>query len=132
MIVVDASAVIAFFLKEKCWESLKPYMKETISIDHIIKEFYNAVWKATYLLKILDHKSAYNVIKLFNIYLEKNIIIEPETKYIDKAFNIALEKGISIYDALYIALAISKNMSLLTLDEKQKNVALELGAKVLP
>jgi predicted nucleic acid-binding protein len=43
-----------------------------------------------------------------------------------------LEKGISIYDALYIALAISKNMPLLTLDEKQKNVALELSAKVLP
>jgi predicted nucleic acid-binding protein len=83
VIVVDASVVIAFFLREKCWESLKQHMKETISIDHIIKEFYNAVWKATYLLKTLDHKSAYNVIKLFNIYLEKNIIIEPETKYID-------------------------------------------------
>jgi predicted nucleic acid-binding protein len=132
VIVVDASAVIAFFLREKCWEGLRPYMKETISIDHIIKEFYNAVWKATYLLKTLDHKSAYNVIKLFNIYLEKNIIIEPETKYIDKAFSIALEKGISIYDALYIALAISKKMPLLTLDEKQKNAALELSAKVLP
>ena len=43
-----------------------------------------------------------------------------------KAFNIALEKGISMYDALYIALAVDKKMPLLTLDRKQKNVASKL------
>jgi predicted nucleic acid-binding protein len=60
------------------------------------------------------------------MYLEKNITLEPEVKYIDKAFNIALEKGVSIYDALYIALAVDKKMPLLTLDRKQKNVASKL------
>jgi predicted nucleic acid-binding protein len=60
------------------------------------------------------------------MYLEKNITLEPEVKYIDKAFNIALEKEISIYDALYIALAVDKKMPLLTLDRKQKNVASKL------
>jgi predicted nucleic acid-binding protein len=60
------------------------------------------------------------------MYLEKNITLEPEVKYIDKAFNIALEKEISIYDALYIALAVDKKMPLLTLNRKQKNVASKL------
>jgi predicted nucleic acid-binding protein len=39
MIVADASAVIAFFLREEGWEVLRPYMKQTISIDHVVKEF---------------------------------------------------------------------------------------------
>jgi predicted nucleic acid-binding protein len=43
VIVVDASAIIAFFLREEGWESLKPYMKQTMSVDHVVKEFYNAV-----------------------------------------------------------------------------------------
>lgn len=77
-------------------------------------------------MKTLDYDSARNAIKLFNMYLEKNITLEPEVKYIDKAFNIALEKEISIYDALYIALAVDKKMPLLTLDRKQKNVASKL------
>jgi predicted nucleic acid-binding protein len=66
------------------------------------------------------------------MYLEKNITLEPEVKYIDKAFNIALEKEISIYDALYIALAVDKKMPLLTLNKKQKNAALKLSVEVLP
>ena len=132
MIVVDASAVIAFFLREEGWEGLSPYMKQTISIDHMVKEFYNAVWKATYLLKTLDRESARAVIELFNTYLEKNVTIEPELKYVDEAFSIALERGVPIYDALYIALAVGKKMPLLTLDRKQRSAALEQGVRVLP
>jgi predicted nucleic acid-binding protein len=67
-------------------------MKQTMSVDHVIKEFYNAVWKATYLTKTLDRESARSVIKLFNTYLKKNVVLVPEAKHIDEAFNIALEK----------------------------------------
>ena len=132
MIVVDASAVIAFLLREEGWEALVPYMKQTMSVDHVVKEFYNAVWKATYLTKTLDRESARSVIKLFNTYLKKNVVLVPEAKHIDEAFNIALEKGVPIYDALYIALAIGERAPLLTLDEEQRSTALELGIRVLP
>jgi predicted nucleic acid-binding protein len=43
VIVVDASAVIAFFSHEENWDKLKIYMKNTMSIDHVVKEFYNAI-----------------------------------------------------------------------------------------
>jgi len=71
-------------------------MKQTMSVDHVIKEFYNAVWKATYLMKTLDRESARSVIKLFSTYLKKNVVLVPEAKHIDEAFNIALEKGVPI------------------------------------
>ena len=132
MIVIDASALVAFFLREEGWETLKPYVKTGFSVDHVVKEFYNAVWRATYLLKTLDHESARRVLELFNSYIKNNLILEPEEKYINEAFNIALERGITVYDSLYIALALDKKTPLLTLDEKQRDTALELGVKVLP
>jgi len=132
VIVIDASALIAFFLREEEWENLKPYMKRGFSVDHVVKEFYNAVWKAMYLLKTLDYESMQKVLELFNSYIENNLILEPEEKYIDKALNIALEAGITIYDSLYIALALDKKTPLLTLDRKQRDTALKLGVKVLP
>ena len=130
--MVDASAVVAFFLREEGWENLKPYMKRGFSVDHVVKEFYNAVWKATYLYKTLDYESMQKVLELFNSYIENNLILEPEKKYIDKALNIALEAGITIYDSLYIALALDKKTPLLTLDKKQRDTALRLGIRTLP
>jgi predicted nucleic acid-binding protein len=124
--------MIAFLLREEGWEASVPYMKQTMSVDQVVKEFYNAVWKATYLTKTLDRESARSVIKLFNTYLKKNVVLVPEAKHIDEALHTALEKGVPIYDALYIALAIDERAPLLTLDEKQRSTALELGIRVLP
>jgi predicted nucleic acid-binding protein len=61
VIVIDASALVAFFLREDGWETLKPYVKTGFSVDHVVKEFYNAVWRATYLLKALDYESVRKV-----------------------------------------------------------------------
>jgi predicted nucleic acid-binding protein len=74
----------------------------------------------------------HKALELFNSYIENNLILEPGEKYVDKALNIALEAGITIYDSLYIALALDKKTPLLTLDKKQRNTALKLGVKVLP
>jgi len=45
VILIDSSAIIAFFLREEDWENLKPYMKRGLSVDHLVKEFYKAVWR---------------------------------------------------------------------------------------
>lgn len=101
-------------------------MKQTMSVDHVVKEFYNAIWKATYLTKTLNRGSARSVIKLFNTYLKKNVVLVPEAKHIDEAFNIAPEKGVSIYDALYIALAIGERA---LADPRREAEECRLGAK---
>ncbi|WP_252900442.1 hypothetical protein [Vulcanisaeta sp. JCM 14467] len=46
MIVIDASALTAFILKEPGWQSLSKYIMNSVSVDHIIKEVMNAIWKA--------------------------------------------------------------------------------------
>jgi hypothetical protein len=74
----------------------------------------------------------HKVLGLFNSYIENNLILEPGEKYVDKAFNIVLEAGITIYDSLYMSLAINKKTLLLTLDRKQRDTALRLGIRTLP
>ncbi len=132
MIAVDASALIAFFLREEGWENLAKYLVRVVSIDHVVKEFYNAVWKATLLQKRITRDEAHTIIKLFQAYLEKNLELRNELRYLDTALEIAMEKRITVYDALYIALALEEGLPLLTLDEKQRQTAKSYGVKVLP
>lgn len=40
--------------------------------------------------------------------------------------------GVTVYDALYIALAQERGIPLLTLDEKQRKIAGDLGLTVKP
>lgn len=131
MIVVDSSAVAAFILREKGWDKLADYLKRAITIDHLIKEVSNAIWKATCIHKYLDVDDALKTFTLLRRLIGKNIIIYPELDYLDKAFHIALNEGITIYDALYIALALEHKVSLLTLDKKQASIAKKLGVKVI-
>ena len=132
MIVVDASALIAFFLREEGWRDLAKYMVRTMSVDHVIKEFYNAVWKAVYMQKRIDVTRAREIIDMFKKYLSKNMEIRNEINYIDYAYQISLSNGLTIYDSLYIAQAIKENLPLLTLDQKQKIIAHRLGISILP
>jgi predicted nucleic acid-binding protein len=56
--VADASDVIAFFFREENWDKLKIYMRTIMSIDHVIKEFYNSIWKAVHLRRVLTIEDA--------------------------------------------------------------------------
>ncbi len=132
MIVVDASILVAFFLRESGWRSLAKYLTRTISLDMAVKEFYNAVWKAVLVRKSLSVDEASRVIELFRKYLSGNMVLENELDYIDQGFQIALKEGITVYDALYISLALEKNAPLASLDNKQRRVAERLGVQVLP
>jgi predicted nucleic acid-binding protein len=81
--------------------------------------------------KILSLEDAIKIINIFKRYCEKNMILEPEDKYIDAALDIALKHGITVYDSLYVAQAQHNNKPLLTLDAKQKNAAKRLGIEVI-
>ena len=131
MIVVDASALIAFILRESGWEKLADFMSMTMSVDYLVKEFYNAVWKAVRVRGVLSVDEGRKAIELFKQYREKNMVLEPEDKYLDAALEIALNHGLTVYDSLYIALALSNRKPLLTLDTRQRDVARRLGVEVI-
>jgi predicted nucleic acid-binding protein len=123
VIVIDASALAKFILKEEGWERVADFLKAgTISVDHVMKETVNAIWKRLIQGEISfeDAKSMFEAMKEI---LSKAVVIENEMNYIDEAFEISIKRNITIYDSLYIALAKKKKLELLTSDEIQAQTA---------
>ncbi len=128
MIVIDASTLAKYLLKEKNWLSVEEYLlKEVYSVDLIVKEVANAIWKYVVVHKVISVDLGLQLYKQLRRLVEEDIIIlESQEKYIDKAIEIALNYGVTIYDSLYIAQALRYG-ELLTSDRRQAVIAEKLG-----
>ena len=133
MIVIDASALTKYLLHEEGWEAISAYIKKVrplYSIDHLVKEVGNAIWKHCYLRRAIKLDEALKLYRaLLKLVETKVIILEPEVNYIETALQIALQRGITLYDSLYLAQA-QKLGELLTSDGKQAEIATKLGIRV--
>ena len=131
MIAVDASAIAAFILKEPGWRRLARHLTYSVTVDLAAEEAANAIWKAYRLRGLVDREAALKLYRLLRRLLGVNVLPEPGERYLDTAFTVALDHGLTVYDALYVALALEKGLPLLTLDEKQARVAEKLGVRVV-
>jgi predicted nucleic acid-binding protein len=57
--------------------------------------------------------------------------LESQERYLTDAFEIAVNNHITIYDALFIAVAERRNLELITSDKKQADIAERLGVKTI-
>jgi predicted nucleic acid-binding protein len=123
VIVIDASILVKFILKEEGWNKIADFLKAgTISVDLVIKETVNAIWKRV-MRKEISLEDAKRMFEAMKGILNKAVIIENEMDHIDEAFKISIKQNITVYDSLYIALAKKKKLELLTADEMQAQVA---------
>jgi len=133
VIVVDASALVKYLLREEGWEEASRYvrtMKPLYSLDHVLKEVANVIWKDASTRKVITSKFAMRLYDLVERLIDSQVIIlENELKHLKRAIEIALEHNITVYDSLYIAQA-EKYGEILTSDEKQGEVARKLGIRV--
>jgi len=133
VIVIDASSLIKYILREDGWKDISYFIRERrplYSVDHLVKEVGNAIWKHCSLHKIIDKKSALKLYDGLKILLKtKVIIIEPESDYLNEALQLALKHGITLYDSLYLVQA-EKHGEILTSDKKQAGIAERLGIRV--
>ena len=131
MRVVDASVLAAFTRKEPEWERLAEVVKMCVTVDLAMKEVLNTIWRDYYVRRTISLDTAMRLQQVLSSMIGINILVEPEDKYVSRAFEIALKTGATVYDALYIALALEKNTPLVTLDEKQAKAAETLGVKTI-
>ena len=124
MIVIDASALTKFVLKEEGWEEVMSYLKAgTVSIDLVVKEVANAVWRRFRRGGVTSEEVKIILQALWEI-VEKAVRVEGELNYIDEAIRITFSRNITVYDSLYIAMAKMKGLNLLTADEAQAKAAM--------
>lgn len=134
MIVIDASALAKYILKEKGWRSIAQHLvaEKTVTLDQALRETLNAVWKAVDIHGVIDRATAVEKYEaLMRLVRSRVIVVEDETRYLYRALEIAIDKRITVYDALYIAQAASHKARLLTCDGRQAEVAGELGIETI-
>jgi predicted nucleic acid-binding protein len=109
VIVIDASALAKFILREENWGKVYEILStEVISVDHVVKEVANTIWKHYSIYKACSLDVAIKRFQLLKKIIDEELVsLESELKYLDKAFEIATQNNIPVYDALYIAQAIT-------------------------
>ena len=131
MTVIDASALAKYLLRERGWESVEPHLERgAYSLDLAIKEVANAIWKHAVARRRIGLETARKLYRALRLLVDEGVVVlEPEERYVDEAFEIALSTGLPVYDALYVAQARAKG-GLVTADEGQARVARSLGVRV--
>ena len=130
MIVIDASVLAAYILKEPGWRNLEKYLLMAHTIDLVVKEVANSIWKA-YSRGLIDEKSATKKFSALLSLIKVNLVLWDQSEIIADAFEISMRNNLPIYDTLYIALAKKLNATLITLDRKQYNVAIKEGVNAM-
>ncbi len=94
MIVVDASVLAKYVLKEKGWERVSSILSlsdEALTLDHALKEVLNAVWKTTVIHGLINERSALEKYEALMMLIKNNVVVvEDESAYLHDALKIAL------------------------------------------
>ena len=131
MIVVDTSSLIKYLLREEGWKNVSHFLRKErkpASLNMALIEGANAVWKRYSLYRDISFETAGQILDY--LYATRKIIFYGDPlNYLREAERIALEDGITVYDALYVAQAL-KHEKLATSDEKLGKTAEKLGVEV--
>ncbi|BBG27882.1 type II toxin-antitoxin system VapC family toxin [Sulfuracidifex tepidarius] len=125
MKAIDSSTLVKLFSKEEGWEKVGEVIREgAVTLDLTIKEVANALWK-----KVLRGEMSEDVsVKILSDLVKGEAIkIISQEEYLIDAFRIAIEEKITVYDALFISLAKTKGIELVTCDRKQYEAAVKEG-----
>jgi len=86
-------------------------------VDLAVKEVLNTIWRDYHVRRTISLDTAMRLQQVLSSMTGINIPVEPEDKYVSRAFEIAAKTGITVYDILYTVLAVEKNTLLATLYE---------------
>jgi predicted nucleic acid-binding protein len=120
--VVDASVIAAAFFREKQSEAARAALlsgAELHAPDLIYAEVANVAWKRRRRGEIDDREAADLVSDVLNLPLE----ITPSEDLVAAAIELALGLDRTVYDCLYLALAVQRKTKMLTGDLRLANAA---------
>ena len=123
MKVADSSFIVEGLLKRK--ELLEEEF--LITVDLAMYEIVNAIWKHQFLLKDLNDGPAYVSI-LYDLVESGRIrVVRPGAELMRKGYSLAAKNKRSVYDMIFVALALELASELATFDKRQAEL---LGREV--
>lgn len=127
LIVVDASVATKWFLPENgealaeqalAW--LDKYDNKEVRFvvpDLFYVEIASAIWKAVRVGRISRSFGDQALVLL----IQREIVTVPSLELLDSAYQIATSHQRTVYDSLYVALAVQTKTQLITADERLAN-----------
>jgi predicted nucleic acid-binding protein len=125
--VVDASVAAKWFLPEsgeafvhQALALLDEYDRKEAQFvvpDFFYVEVANAIWKAVRIGRVPREFGDRALVLL----TQREFPTVPSLKLVDKAFQIAADHRRTVYDSLYVALAVQAKTHLITADERLAN-----------
>ncbi|MGD0643289.1 MAG: type II toxin-antitoxin system VapC family toxin [Candidatus Bathyarchaeia archaeon] len=92
---------------------------QIVSPELVLYEAANTLWKHEHLLKDLKNGESYLSIFYGLIDAGKITLISPSENLMQESYLIAKRNGITIYDAIFVSLAIKLGLTLKTFDMAQ-------------
>jgi predicted nucleic acid-binding protein len=116
--VADSSYLVEGLLKRKELFDGEPL----VTLDFAVYEVANSIWKHEFLLK--DIKSGSEYLSIFQGFIETGTIqlLHVSRETLDTAYSLAAENKRSIYDTVFVALALELGLELWTFDKRQTDV----------
>ena len=118
--VVDASVVIKWFVPEVHTDAALRYLDdahERLAPDLLLPETGNILWKKVRLGEITEGEGR----NILRAVAAAPIQIHPSGPLLDPAFAIARALDRSVYDSLYLALAVAHECRMVTADRRLHN-----------
>ena len=128
-LVLDVSAVVKWFVEEEESNEMRKirdlYLKGKVAVyvpSLLFVEFANALR----FVKGLTLTDVVNAVKALNL-LRLNVVSDLDV--LDRAVELAFKTGITVYDAIYVALAKITNSKLITYDTELLDKFKDLARK---
>jgi len=118
LVVVDASVAVKWYVPERGSDHASGLLARGLRLlapDLLLTEFGNTLWKKTRRGE-LSPREAQHVVTAFAS--APPIVLRPSVPLLTAAFEIATRFGRSVYDALYLALAVAEDCFLVTADDR--------------
>lgn len=134
-VVLDSSAIAALFFREDVSDKVEEVVKsysEYYTTSQAYSEVANVAWKRArnYGENVQLVKEA---LESAVDFINKACVVEDVKQILEDAFKLAIDCGITVYDALFVALAVKLNTRVITTDKKlyERLRGADLGLDVL-
>ncbi len=117
-VVVDASVVVKWYLPEQGSTAASAILDSGDALfapDLLIAEFGNVIWKKVRRGE-LEQLEAEEIINAF--LSSAAVVLRPASLFLPAAFDIAIRYKLTVYDALYLAVALEEPCPLVTADAR--------------
>lgn len=127
MRVIDASALVKYLSREPGWRRVRELLAEgCVAPELLLKEAANSLWR-----RVRGGEISGGLAQQILGQARRVVDTRPQTdELLAEAFTIALKVGLTVYDALYIALARHNRVGLITADIRQAEAAQAIGVTV--